>query len=124
MRHGVDSEPAAPLQLTADLIGASIAPEQALDLGLVQSRLGGAIGEHATVPDVPALDEVGSEERLDDRVLAALSTGVPDQAVSIERVRCPDDPVEAKRDSQSLPDRGQRASSSSDRSQLPNFAVR
>src|SRR4051794_33075457 len=98
MGYPVDPETASPLLFVAYVIRAVVACQETLDLGLFQSCLGGDVGEHPPVPDVPTVEEIGSKQRLDHGVLPALLLGVPDQPVGVEGVGRASDPVEGERD--------------------------
>ena len=76
-------------------------------LGLlpVQARLGNHVEECLPLADVPALREVGPENRLHHRILNPLFVSEPDEPVSVEGVRRPLDPVEGEMDAFNFSDR-------------------
>jgi hypothetical protein len=104
-RHALHPKPPGQCVSLLDGFPAVVAVPHGLGPVPVEAGPGDHVEERLTVADVPALREVGPEQRLHDRTLHALPPGQPNEPVVVEGVRGTLDAVEGKRDAFGLLDR-------------------
>jgi hypothetical protein len=86
----------------ADFLDRPVTGEKPLDLLTIESTVGRDLSQRIETPDPAPLREVRVKERLGYFILTALLPCEPDEAMGVEGIRRPGDPIERELDPVSL----------------------